>query len=204
MIDSVVICIPTYRRPKLLHRLLDAIAAQQTNAVLSVLVADNDAERRAGLNLCLSMEDYPWPLTAVVAPNRGQVRNVLIEYALLTGAPFIAMIDDDQCPPKDWIDQFLKTAHATGADLLQGPLGQGMKAGDGDPPRTIEMPQGAANLLMRRTMLEGMAAPWFDPQFVQGGDQNFFVRLRRAARRFARCDEPSLMAPAFQGRGISY
>jgi len=173
----------------MLQRLLDAIAAQQTSAVLSVLVADNDAETRDGLNLCLSMEDYPWPLTAVVAPNRGiaQVRNILIEYALLTGAPFIAMIDDDQCPPKDWIDSLLKTAHATGADLLQG-----------------SMPQDAGNLLMRRTMLEGMTAPWFDPQSALGQDQGFFVRLRQAARRLARRDPPSPMAQAFQGRRISY
>jgi GT2 family glycosyltransferase len=197
MTDSVVICIPTYKRPKMLKRLLDAIAAQETNAVISVLVADNDAEGRAGLNLCLAMEDYPWPLTAVAAPNRGiaQVRNVLIEYALMTGAPFIAMIDDDEWPQKDWIDQFLKCAHATGADLLQGSIlfGQAMKR-HGDIRRQtgpIDMPQGAGNLLMRREMLDSMTAPWFDPEFALSGgeDRDFFVRLRQAGKRFAWCDE---------------
>jgi len=175
----------------MLKRLLDAIAAQQTDAVISVLVADNDAEGRAGFNLCLSMEDYPWPLTAVVAPNRGiaQVRNVLIEYALMTGIPFIAMIDDDAWPQKDWLDQFLKCAHATGADLLQGSIlfDHAMKPdGQGDirhPTGPVDLPQGAGNLLMRRAMLEDMAAPWFDPEFsLSGGeDQDFFVRLRRAS-----------------------
>jgi len=185
MIDSVVICVPTCKRPEMLQRLLDAIAAQQTSALLSVLVADNDCETRAGLNLCLSMEDYPWPLTAMAAPNRGiaQLRNVLIEYALLTGAPFIAMIDDDQRPQKDWIDQLLKKAHATGADLLQGSLSQG-----------------AGDLFMRRTMLAGMTAPWFDPPLGEG----FFVRLRQAARRLAGCDRSSPLAKAFQGRRLSY
>ena len=183
----------------MLKRLLDAIAAQQTDAVISVLVADNDAEGRAGLDLCLSMEDYPWPLTAVVAPHRGiaQVRNVLIEYALMTGAPFIAMIDDDEWPQKDWLEQFLKCAHATGADLLQGSIlfGQAMKPdGHGDirhPTGPVEMPQGAGNLLMRRAMLEDMTAPWFDPEFALSGgeDQDFFVRLHRAGKRFAWCDE---------------
>jgi len=199
MTDSVVICIPTYKRPKMLRRLLDAIAAQETNAVLSVLVADNDAEGRAGLNLCLSMEDYPWPLTAVAAPNRGiaQVRNVLIEYALMTGAPFIAMIDDDEWPHKDWIAQFLNCAYQTDADVLQGSIlfggGDGLE-GHGDIRHTtglVTMLQGAGNLLIRRAVLEEMTAPWFDPAFALSGgeDREFFVRLQRAGKRFAWSDE---------------
>jgi cellulose synthase/poly-beta-1,6-N-acetylglucosamine synthase-like glycosyltransferase len=53
------------------------------------------------------------------------------------------------------------------------------------------MLQGAGNLLIRRAVLEEMTAPWFDPQFALSGgeDQDFFVRLRRAGRRFAWCDE---------------
>ena len=198
MTDSVVICIPTFKRPKMLKRLLDAVAALETNAVLSVLVADNDTEGRAGFNLCLSMEGYRWPLTAVIAPHRGiaQVRNVLIEYALMADAPFIAMIDDDEWPQKDWIDQFLKCAHATGADLMQGSILFGQDAADGHgdirhPTGLVDMPQGAGNLLMRRAMLEDMTAPWFDPDFALSGgeDRDFFVRLRQAGKRFAWCDE---------------
>ena len=56
MTDAVLICIPTFRRPKMLRRLLDAIARLETNADISVLVADNDAEGRAGLNLCLGLK----------------------------------------------------------------------------------------------------------------------------------------------------
>src|SRR5882757_8332464 len=126
---SVAICIPTFKRPKMLRRLLGAIAALETHARISVLVADNDAEGRAGMNLCLAMEGYRWPLTAVIAPQRGiaQVRNILLEYALMTDAQFVAMIDDDEWPQKDWIDQFLKAAQTTGADVLQGSIlfGQG-------------------------------------------------------------------------------
>jgi glycosyltransferase involved in cell wall biosynthesis len=202
MTDSVVICIPTYKRPKMLKRLLDAIAALETKAVISVLVADNDAQGRAGIDLCLAMEGYRWPLTAVIAPHRGiaQVRNVLIEYALMTDAPFIAMIDDDERPQKDWMDQFLNCAHATGADLLQGSiLFHGDMRGHGDirhPTGRIDLPQGAGNLLMRRAMLEETAAPWFDPQFALSGgeDQDFFIRLRRAGKHFAWCDEARVEA----------
>ena len=55
MADRVIICIPTFKRPKMLARLLDAIAALETDADVSVLVADNDAEGHAGFDLCNSL-----------------------------------------------------------------------------------------------------------------------------------------------------
>ena len=48
---DAVICIPTFRRPRSLARLLDAIAALKTRADIAVLVADNDAEGHAGFDL---------------------------------------------------------------------------------------------------------------------------------------------------------
>jgi succinoglycan biosynthesis protein ExoM len=199
MRESVIVCIPTFKRPKMLTRLLDAIAALQTNCDVRVLVADNDAESHAGLDLCRAMQNYRWPLTAVIAHQRGiaQVRNTLIENALKTDARFIAMIDDDEWPQKDWIDQFLKTAHDTGADVLQGSIlfGQASPAdGHGDIRRAtgpIAMLQGAGNLLIRRAVLEEMIAPWFDPQFALSGgeDQDFFVLLQKSGKRFAWSDK---------------
>ena len=199
MRDSVIICIPTFKRPKMLARLLDKIAALETDAAVAVLVADNDAEGHAGFDLCNTMQGYRWPLTAVIARLRGiaQVRNTLIENALKTDAQFIAMIDDDEWPQRDWISQFLKTAHETQADVLQGSIlfGQTSAAdGHGDirrPTGPIAMLQGAGNLLIRRAILIEMTAPWFDPQFALSGgeDQDFFVRLQRAGKRFAWSDE---------------
>src|ERR1700754_1074790 len=100
MADRVALCIPTFKRPKMLVRLLDAVAQLQTTADVSVIVADNDAENHAGMDLCRQMPNYRWPLKAVIAEKRGiaQVRNVLIEEALKTNAQFVAMIDDDEWP----------------------------------------------------------------------------------------------------------
>jgi glycosyltransferase involved in cell wall biosynthesis len=199
MADAVVICIPTFKRPKSLARLLDAIAALETKADVRVLIADNDAEGHAGRDYCLGLKDYRWPLTAVIAEKRGiaQVRNTLIENALKTDAQFIAMIDDDEWPDAHWIDEFLKAAHATKADVLQGSIlfGLGEAAdGHGDIRRAsgpIAMLQGAGNILIRRAVLEDITAPWFDPQFALSGgeDQDFFVRLQRAGKHFAWSDE---------------
>ncbi len=107
------------------------------------------------------------------------------------------MIDDDEWPSAGWIDAFLKEAHATNADVLQGSIffGQGEAAdGHGDIRRAsgpIAMLQGAGNLLITRATLESLAAPWFDPQFALSGgeDQDFFVRLQRVGKRFAWSDE---------------
>ena len=199
MRDSVLVCIPTFKRPKMLRRLLDALAALDSDADVRVLVADNDAQAHAGFDLCHAMTGYRWPLSAVITPERGiaQVRNTLIEQALKTDARFIAMIDDDEWPHKDWIAQFLKCAHETDADLLQGSIlfggGDGLE-GHGDIRHTtgpVAMLQGAGNLLIRRTVLEEMTAPWFDPAFALSGgeDREFFVRLQRAGKRFAWSDE---------------
>jgi GT2 family glycosyltransferase len=195
MTDSVLICIPTFRRPKMLKRLLDAIALLETSADISVLVADNDAQGRAGLDLCLGLEGYRWRLTAVVAPERGiaQVRNSLMEYAVMTDADFIAMIDDDEWPEKHWIRHLLKTIHATKADVVQGSIlfAANDHANIRRPTGPVAMLQGAGNLLVRRSLLADMAQPWFDPQFsLSGGeDQDFFIRLQKAGKRFAWSDE---------------
>jgi len=199
MPESVIICIPTFKRPKMLKRLLDAIALLKTQAQISVLVADNDAESHAGFDLCHTLTGYPWPLTAVIAQKRGiaQVRNTLIEHALKTDTQFIAMIDDDEWPDSQWIDQFLIAARSTNADILQGSIlfGCGEAAdGHGDirrPTGPVAMLQGAGNLLIRRAVLEEMPAPWFDPQFALSGgeDRDFFIRLEQAGKRFAWSDE---------------
>lgn len=199
MTDSVVICIPTFKRPKMLKRLLTAIAELHTNAKISVVVADNDAHEHAGFNLCQSLTNYRWPLTAIVAQQRGiaQVRNALIDQALKSDAQFIAMIDDDEWPQPDWIEKFLACARQTNADVLQGSIlfGWGQAAdGHGDirrPTGPIDMLQGAGNLLIRRSVLEAIPPPWFDPAFALTGgeDRDFFVRLSRAGKTFAWSDE---------------
>ena len=85
----------------------------------------------------------------------------------------------------------------TDADVLQGSIlfGYGRAAdGHGDiraPSGPIAMLQGAGNLLIRRAVLEEMPKPWFDPAFALSGgeDRDFFVRLKRAGKRFAWSDE---------------
>ena len=201
MSERVIIAIPTFRRPRSLARLLGAIARLKTDAEISVLVADNDAQAHQGFDLCAGMaSSYRWPLRAVIEPERGiaQARNRLAAEALNSDAQFIAMIDDDEWPQENWIAEFLKARRTTGADVLQGSI-LFVPSDDGASPMPdirhitgpIDMPQGAGNLLICRRVLEETASPWFDPAFALTGgeDQDFFMRLKRAGYRFGWADD---------------
>lgn len=201
MAERVVIAIPTFKRPKSLARLLDAIAALRTTADISVLVVDNDVEARQGFRLCQHLaSNYRWPLRAVIEPQRGiaAARNRLVSEALRSDAQFIAMIDDDEWPGPNWITHFLETQKQTGADILQGSiLFVRDRAGRSAAPDIchatgpVDMLQGAGNLLIRRQVLERTSTPWFDPAFglTGGEDLDFFVRLKRAGYRFGWANE---------------
>ena len=204
---DVVICVPTFKRPQSLKRLLAAIAALETSADIAVLVADNDAEDRAGFNLAKAIAPgYRFPLTAVIAEERGiaQVRNTLFRHALQTGARFIAMIDDDEWPEPGWIDSFLRLAEQTSADVLQGSILFDHPA-QPDIVRAsglTDMPQSTANLFVRREIVEATPQPWFDPEFALSGgeDREFFVRLSHAGVVFAWADEARIRAHVPESR----
>ena len=198
---EVTIAIPTFRRPKSLKWLLQAIAGLETDVNVSVLVADNDAEGREGFAVCEAMKGmYRFPLTAIVVPERGiaQVRNALVDHAQ---GDFIAMLDDDEWPERTWLTAFLDAQKQTGADVLQGSILFGLTdkwaaSFDGltdirHSSGPVDMLQGAGNLLIARRALDRIAKPWFDPAFALTGgeDHDFFIRLKRAGLRFAWCDE---------------
>jgi GT2 family glycosyltransferase len=201
MAEHVVIAIPTYKRPKCLARLLEAVAKLESDAEISVLVADNDAQAHQGFDLCGQLAPtYRWPLRAVIEKNRGitQARNRLVAEALAGEAQFVAMIDDDEWPEPQWLNAFLKTQRATEADVLQGSI---LFVSDGfrlkpvpdirHPTGPVGMLDGAGNLLIRRRVLEETQAPWFDPDFALTGgeDRDFFMRLKFRGYRFAWADE---------------
>lgn len=207
MVD-VTIAIPTFRRPQGLMQLLRALEEQQTDAAVTVLVADNDADARQGLAVCQRLRElYRWPLQSVLAPTRGisHVRNILVKTALERPAmQMLAMLDDDEWPEPHWLDALLKEQAATQAGAIEGSILCDFE----DAPQAwaayfdglsdirqasgpVDMLQGAGNLLITRAALELVAEPWFDPAFALTGgeDGDFFVRLKDAGATFAWSDE---------------
>jgi glycosyltransferase involved in cell wall biosynthesis len=206
---SVTVAIPTFRRPRGLERLLTALAQLKTTAKVFVLVADNDAEKREGFNLCqnLRKSGYRWPLEAIVVPARGiaQARNALVGRALAyPDAQFVAMLDDDEWPCPQWLDAFLRVQRDTGADALHGTVISVFEkvapawaltckglAHLRKPTGRIAMIEGSSNILLTRESVEDLPKPCFDPAFglTGGEDKDFFVRLRDQGARFAWVDE---------------
>ncbi len=202
---EVVVAIPTFRRPKSLRRLLDALAALNTEHAVRVLVADNDAQKHEGFDLCAALRGYRWPLRSMIVAERGiaQVRNALTGAALDDpGMQFLAMLDDDEWPAPGWLDALLRAQAATKADAVQGSvlfdLGTVALAHRFDGTADIRhasgpvrMLEGAGNLLLTRPALARLTPPWFDPDFALTGgeDREFFMRLAHAGARFAWSDE---------------
>jgi GT2 family glycosyltransferase len=204
-VADVVVMIPTFRRPQSLEHLLTALAGLNTNANVTVLVADNDSEQHEGFDLCarLRATGYRWLLDSIIVPERGisQVRNALVARMLTAHrAEFVAMIDDDEWPSPDWLDAFLRVQSQTSADALQGTIrrvfekhpGRWVDHCDGitdvvRPTGPVAMLQGAGNLFLRRAVMEALPAPWFDPAFALTGgeDADFLLRLKENGAHFA-------------------
>jgi succinoglycan biosynthesis protein ExoM len=207
-LPEIVVAIPTFRRPANLARLLAALEKLETSARVIVVVADNDAEGHAGYDLCRSLcAQYRWPLDPVIAEERGiaQVRNVLVARALsYPDAEFVAMLDDDEWPSPQWLAELLRVQTVTGADVVEGSIlfesgteAQNWASGfDGlssirRPTGPIDMLEGAGNILVTRSCLSNLTAPWFDPAFALSGgeDRDFFERVKAAGGCFAWADE---------------
>ncbi|HSC17921.1 MAG TPA: glycosyltransferase [Rhizomicrobium sp.] len=219
---EVIVAVASFRRPEGLRRLLDAVARLETSAQVSVVVVENDSERREALAVCeqLCGQQYRWPLTCVVAEERGiaQARNAGVEYILARSrAEFVAMLDDDEWPDAQWLDAFLHVQRLTGADALQGAVipklertaGRWARQCHGIAPvqretGLIPSIDSTSNVFVRRACLEKVPKPCFDPDFALSGgeDRDFFERLRRQGRRFAWVNDAVVYAwvPASRAR----
>lgn len=205
---SIVIAIPTFRRPLGLERLLRSLAALETDEKVSVLVADNDAEKHEGADLCARIgADYRWPLETLIVAERGiaQVRNALVERALSDPAVgFVAMLDDDEWVEPQWLSALIDAQRRSSADVVRGSV---LREFEAPPPSwalgwegiaPIDQPtgydgmiEGIGNVLIARHCFEGLSKPCFDLQFglTGGEDKEFFIRLSNLGLRFTRTAE---------------
>lgn len=202
---KVCVCICTYKRPLLLAALLGQIDAQLTHGefTFSVVVVDNDAGRSAGEVVARAAARSRVPIVYAVEPdqNIAKARNKAV---LTSSGDFLAFIDDDERPPRDWLLTALRALLAHDADGVLAPVrplfeheppGWLLKGGFCERP---EHPSGhqlswretrTGNVLMRRSLIDNMAEP-FAPAYGNGGeDQEFFKRLIEGGARFVWCNE---------------
>ena len=207
--NTIMVAIPTFRRPQGLERLLKSIECQSFQGTLHVVVADNDAEKKEGLEVVarLNSTGFPLKIESISTPERGisQVRNALSEFfCFRSDAAFLAMIDDDQVVDIHWAARRYDMAQATQADCIASAV---LPIFEGEPPNWVRK----AKIYQRDTKTNGrvpiiystngimlsartfkiMGSKPFDNHFknVGGGDWDFFLRCRVAGLNFARARE---------------
>src|SRR5208283_2463928 len=98
---SVCLCVPTFRRPAGLRKLLTHVEQLNYPGRLRVIVVDNDPEARAGATIVEeSAATFRFPLDSYVEPRRGHTYAYNQAFVLAcrsNPAPaFIAVLDDDE------------------------------------------------------------------------------------------------------------
>jgi succinoglycan biosynthesis protein ExoM len=204
-LKHVSICIATYQRPAWLEKLLTGIALQRTDGLFtySVIVADNDAKESGREVVSRLAATFPVPLTYCVESRRSisHVRNMTLANSI---GEFIAFIDDDEFPDKDWLLKLHEALTKYNCAGILGPVRPYYPEGTPAWVRKsglFERPEyktgyelswegcRTGNVLFRRKIIEGMAII-FNAEFGMGGsDVDFFLRMTTKGHRFIWCNE---------------
>ncbi len=201
---EIVVCIPSFRRPRHLRMTMELLANQRTDRRFAVVVVENDALRRESAPVAI---EFLWagniPGLCVIEPRQGNCHaiNAAFETALAAfpAATKLLMMDDDEIASPDWLQRMVDAAESTGADLVGGPVlpdfDDEMKRGlrrhpafrpAYDESGPVPVIYGCGNCLITRPVFERLADPAFDLKFnfLGGGDTDFFVRCRQAGMKF--------------------
>lgn len=202
----VGVCVITYRRPGGLAQLLESLAAQSFRAAapeVEVLVVDNDASGSARAIVEEARSACPWPLRYEVEPRRGipVARNAALE-TVAGRVDYVAMVDDDERVPPNWLEELLGAAEKFDAPVVTGPVlpmyRDGVprwvrEAGFFEPTRResgSERPYAWCNNVLVHTSVLDRLDRWFDEAFVgtKGEDVEFFLRVRQVGHRIVWAD----------------
>jgi succinoglycan biosynthesis protein ExoM len=211
----ISLVIPTFKRRERLAALLQDIRAQQLQPQ-EVVIVDNDADGSARAAVAAALADEPgYPIRYAIQPvkNISITRNMTVE---LSSCEWIAMIDDDERAPPDWLRLLAEAATAQNADAIIGPvlpqlpataprwIAKGrfydfprMRSGTLVPPNQLRI----GNLLVRAAALKDLPQ-WFDPDLglTGGEDGDLLARMRLQGARIVWCDEAVVREPVEERR----
>ncbi len=204
----VSVCIITYQRPEGLRRLITSLNQLTFRKMkvphIEVVVIDNDSAGSA-VQFCQQIKsEFKWFLKTGIEPKRGisYARNRAIATAD-QNADFIAMIDDDEVPEPQWLEQLLLVQQEYNADVVAGPVVPHFQndipnwAKQGKFFHLERYPTGteidvaySGNVLIRNQVLQKLDKV-FDERFALTGgeDSHLFMRLYRAGYKLVWADE---------------
>ena len=115
--SHISVCICTYKRPELLRQLLIELGRQDTAELFgySIVVADNDRAESARSVVRVFSENSQIAVNYCVEPeqNIALARNKALENA---SGDFVAFIDDDELPARNWLLTLFETCNRYRAD----------------------------------------------------------------------------------------
>jgi succinoglycan biosynthesis protein ExoM len=127
MLTKILICIPTFRRPEGLLRLLKALSGQsgidQRRWAVEVCVIDNDPQGSALPVVAPLQSGYRFPLHYELETRVGVsfARNRALKIANRS-AEWVAFVDDDEVPCRDWLAELLVIRDHFCAHIVCGPV----------------------------------------------------------------------------------
>jgi len=205
---SVCLCVPTFRRPAGLRKLLSHIEKLNYSGELSIIVVDNDAEARGGAAIVEEVAPtFRFPLRAYIETRRGHTyayNRAFVNACHSVPAPdYVAVLDDDEYPDVAWLTELVRVAQACNVEIVGGPVfpvfenpdhwlaKSGLYAPHRYATGRVSMIYGTGSMLIwRRTLEHYLDEPLHhDYAFTGGGDEEFFYRCRRDGRTFAWADE---------------
>lgn len=211
----ISVCIATYRRPQQLARLLADLAAQ-TATPAQVVVVDNDVAETARATVAhLRAVQLPFALDYAVQPEKNISLTRNLSIALARG-DWLALVDDDERAPADWLERLCAAADRYHADGVLGPvvpqlppsaptwLRRGrfydfprMPSGATVPPNRLRL----GNALLRASPVRAEPGP-FDPAYglTGGEDGDLLARMARHGACIVWCDEACVHEPVEASR----
>lgn len=207
---AISVCLCTFRRPDKLAAVLDDLLAQQTSRVslLEVIVVDNDAQGSAEATVKAAAERADFPVHYLIEPkqNIALARNRSVEAA---AGDWLAILDDDERAPDNWLDTLGAAAVDYQADGVFGPVHH--RAPDDAPlwfkhGQYLDRPMQATgsspagnrlytnNALIKKDVLCRIDGP-FDPAFgVSGGSDTMALsQVHATGARLVWCQEAGVM-----------
>lgn len=186
-----VIAVCTFRRPLMLRRCLESIAAQDIPPGwdVSVLVIDNDPQGHPDASLEQWLQSCPLRVEPMHEPERGIpfARNLACRRSVELGADWLAFIDDDEEALPGWLLAYAAAMERFEAEVYTGPVRYEMpehhaaylanrglqRCADGS-----RLPRAAtSNVLMSTALLQPPWSMQFDTRmaFTGGSDSDFFT-----------------------------